>query len=48
MPNNFVTCGRIRDSRMHSTNWERHTNACALKISITKELNEVQLPSVFK
>lgn len=31
MPNNCVTCGRIRDRRMNSTNWERHTNACALK-----------------
>lgn len=31
MPNNCLTCGRIRDRRINSTNWERHTNACALK-----------------
>lgn len=31
MPNNCVTCGRIRDRRINSTNWERHINACAMK-----------------
>jgi len=48
MPNNCVTCGRIRDRRMNSTNWERHTNACALNNVNTKrkkKVNELQLQS---
>jgi hypothetical protein len=46
MPNNCLICGRIRDRRINSTNWERQTNACALKNTNNKrkkKLNEVQL-----
>lgn len=48
MANNCVTCGRIRDRTMNSTNWKRHTNACAFKNITNKrkqKLNEVQLQS---